>query len=75
MPARARVAPVGRLASLTDGTVRVPNFRQTMFGSTYDFVGPLHAAPRSREMARGAETMRRKGLTSGNRPSFAMRRR
>ena len=72
---RAGLAPEGHLVSLTDGTVRVANFRQTIFGSTYDFLRRLHAAPRSREIAHGPETMRRKGIMSGNRPSFAMRRR
>jgi hypothetical protein len=75
LEARARVAPVGHLVSLSDGTVRVPNFRRTIFGSAYDFVGPPHATPRSREMARGSETTRRKGTMSGNSPSFVMRRR
>ena len=73
--AGAWAARVGHLVSLTNGTARVPNFRQTIFGSTYDFVGPPHAAPRNREIARGPETMRRKGVMSGNRPSFVMRRR
>ncbi len=75
LEARAPEAPVGHLVSLTNGTVRVPNFRQTIFGSMYAFLGRLHAAPRSREIARGSETMRRKGVMSGNSPSFVMRRR
>ena len=74
MAARARVAPVGRLISLTDGTVRVAIWLATLFGSMSDFVGSPHAARRSREIARGSETMRRKGMMSGNRPSFAMRK-
>jgi hypothetical protein len=75
MAGGARLASVGHIASLTDGTARVPNFRQTLFGSKYDFLRRLRAAPRNREIARGSETMRRMETMSGIRPSFVMRRR
>ncbi len=58
MVAGARVAPVGHLVSLTDGTVRVATWLATLLGFMSDFVEPPHAAPRSREIACGSAIYR-----------------